>query len=190
MLQRPTPVVLNLLIINALVFVALNLLSQERLVPIFVLFKSDALLFRPEGTMPELFAPWQLLTCFFAHEGFFHFLFNMFALYSIGTQVEMVMGSRKFLGFYLFCGIGASLALAFLDPSPNPVLGASTAISGVLVALAFYFPESRMMIFPLPVPIQARYLVAGLFVLSPCGDGGGTSLFLHANAPRSAGAIK
>ncbi|MCS7298210.1 MAG: rhomboid family intramembrane serine protease [Bacteroidia bacterium] len=109
---------------------------------------------------------WQVLTYFFTHRSFWHILANMVALWSLGSAVEPVMGRRKFLVFYLFVGIASGIALAFLDPSPIPVLGASTSVSGVLAAFAYLFPRSHLVIFPVPIPIRAKWLAIGFAALS------------------------
>ena len=183
-MPRVTPAVLNLLLINGLMFLAIwllqpsetvyllhktNLLGQHPMVEIeglqrYLVSTPDGPRYLPSG--PDDFRPLQLVTHFFAHESILHFLFNMFALFSVGTAVELAMGSRRFIEFYLFCGLLGGVAIAVLDPSPNPVLGASGAISGVLVGMALYYPRSEMIIFPIPIPIQARWLVAGGFVFS------------------------
>ncbi len=109
---------------------------------------------------------WQVLTYFFMHGSFWHILANMVALWSLGSAVEAVLGGREFLKLYFFVGLGAGLGLAFLDPSPVPVLGASTSVSGVLTAFAMLFPRSQLMIFPLPIPLSARVLAIGYAVVS------------------------
>jgi membrane associated rhomboid family serine protease len=182
MFRNIPPAVMNLLIINGLVFLLLHLFPP--LQHYFVLSKNDLLGFRHtcsyEGhtfyidaagrcnasMSPADFNSVQLVTCFFAHIDFLHILFNMLALVSIGGAIEMVMGSRRFMEFYLFCGVFASLAIAFLDPSNHPVLGASTSISGVLVAFALIFPRQQLILFPIPIPIRAQTLVFGAFALS------------------------
>lgn len=109
---------------------------------------------------------WQVVTYFFTHRSFWHLLANMVALWSLGSAVEPVMGRGEFLRMYLFVGIGAGVILAFLDPSPAPVLGASTSVSGVLMAFAYFFPRSQLLIFPVPIPITARWLVIGFATVS------------------------
>jgi len=180
MFQRVTPVVLNLLILNGLMFVAINLLQPDD--TLFVLNKPNPFgwhhtvnvdgleVYGRNGSGayfgPGDFRPWQLLTHFFAHQSIWHFLGNMLALFSLGTAVEAAMGSQRFLVFYLFCGLLAGFAIALVDPTVNPVLGASGAIAGVMVGLGFYFPKSTLILFPIPIPIQARWLAVGLFVFS------------------------
>lgn len=125
------------------------------------------------------FSWWQVLTYFFTHQAFWHILVNMIALWSLGSAVEAVMGRGRFLRLYLFSGIAAGVLLAYLDPSPARVLGASTAISALLAAFAYYFPRGQLLIFPIPIPIAARWLALGfgalslvLFLLDPEGSGG------------------
>ncbi|MEZ4825575.1 MAG: rhomboid family intramembrane serine protease [Bacteroidia bacterium] len=149
-----TPVVKNLIIVNVIIFLVLFLPFTSWLEVFFVLGKSNALGFRTSEAF-FAFQPYQIVTSFFGHATIFHLLFNMLALYSIGVPVEMALGSRRFLKFYLFCGVVAALVLAYLDPSNNPVLGASTAISGVLAAFGVMFPDSRISFFFLP-PLKRK----------------------------------
>ncbi|MDX1909354.1 MAG: rhomboid family intramembrane serine protease [Bacteroidia bacterium] len=109
----------------------------------------------------DAFIPIQLVTSFFnhSHYSFFHILFNMLFLASLGSLVEMALGARRFLLYYLFSGVMAGVLLAFFDPSPVPVVGASTALSGVLVAVAYYFPDHRLGVLFIPVQFPARDFV-------------------------------
>lgn len=163
-----TSVVLNILIINGLVFLATSL--HENWLPYFLLFKSDLFDIRQSLGLsaygPEFFEPVQLVTYFFSHANFWHLLFNSLALISIGSMVELAMGVKKFLQFYLFVGILGGIIITFLDPSPNPVLGASVPLSGVLVGFGYYYPERQLIIFPIPIPIKSRTLVAGFIGIS------------------------
>jgi membrane associated rhomboid family serine protease len=189
MFQSLPPVIKNLVIINAIVFVFLFWASgNAEFAPVllnFMLCKSDLIFSRP--MFEEMYAygefkPLQLVTHFFSHKEIFHILFNMMALTSLGSGVEYVMGSKRFLEFYLFCGFVGGLIIAFLDPSNNPVLGASGAISGVIVAFAFLFPKEKLSVFFLP-PIEARWVATGIGVLSLVfvliGGGGFISHFGH-----------
>lgn len=166
---RLTPIVKNLIILNVIVFGFLNLIIMgvipvsPQVINFFVLHKNVLGIwpYAPSGG----FNPSQLVTSFFAHIDLFHILFNMLALASLGTSMEMVMGPRRFLRMYLFSGVFASLTIAFLDPMPGVVLGASTAISGLLAAYAVQFPSTPLSFFFLP-PISARKLVIGIAVIS------------------------
>ncbi|GIV25611.1 MAG: rhomboid family intramembrane serine protease [Bacteroidia bacterium] len=109
---------------------------------------------------------WQPFTYFFTHQSFWHLLANMVALWSLGPSVEAVLRKGGFLRLYLITGLGAGLMLAYLDPSPQPVLGASTSVSGVLAAFAYLFPRSQLVIFPLPFAFSAKTLAIGFGLIS------------------------
>jgi membrane associated rhomboid family serine protease len=114
-----------------------------------------------------LIRPWTFISYMFVHAGLLHLLGNMLMLFVFGTAVESRMGSRNFLLYYLFCGVGAavfSLLLAGLMPI-GAFVGASGAVLGVAVAFAMFWPDAEMIVFPIPVPIKARTLVIGLVVL-------------------------
>jgi membrane associated rhomboid family serine protease len=107
------------------------------------------------------FKVWQLVTYQFMHAGFMHIFFNMFALWMFGMELENVWGSKKFLIYYLTCGVGAGLANLFLSPlfAPlAPTVGASGAIYGVLVAFAMLFPDRPIYLYFF-VPVKAKYFV-------------------------------
>lgn len=154
--QRTTPVVLNLIIINALVYFAQvmfdgpdtgSILDQK--------ITSEIALFPYQTTY---FKPYQLVTHMFAHGGFFHLLFNMFVLWMFGTMLERVWGPKRFFIFYFACGLAAGFAHLLLEFSP--AVGASGAIMGLFAAFAYLFPNTELIIFPIPVPIKAKYAVA------------------------------
>lgn len=128
---------------------------------------SEIVLFYNQGiiTGPGKFQPIQIVTWFFNHGSFMHILFNMLALFFIGPAVEQVLGSQRFLKFYLFCGILGGIMIAFLDPSSVPVVGASGAIFGVMVAFALFFPRQKFYFYFL-IPIEARWFVLGIGTLS------------------------
>lgn len=152
-----TPVVKKLLIVNVVVFV-MQMFTQPFGEPITRLFA-----LRPNFVITH-FAIWQLFTYMFLHGGIFHIFFNMFALWMFGCEVERTIGSREFLRFYILTGIGAGLFHFFFNwNSLSPVIGASGAIYGVLVAFAVLFPDrivTLLLFFILPVSIKAKYLVA------------------------------
>lgn len=113
------------------------------------------------------FYVWQLLTYQFMHGSFTHILFNMFMLWMFGMEIEHIMGPKRFLLFYLLCGLGAGLLQLFLSPvlsgGAGPTIGASGAVWGVMIAFAMYFPDRYVFIYFL-IPIKAKYLIAILFV--------------------------
>jgi membrane associated rhomboid family serine protease len=148
--QRTTTVVFNLLIINVLVFLLQMFLDgpEEKISRFLALW--------PYGSEP--FEPYQLVTHMFAHGGWAHILFNMFALWSFGTMLERVWGPKKFLIFYFACGLAAGIAQLFL--SNAPAVGASGAIMGLLAAFAYLFPNTQLFMFPFPFPVKAKYAIA------------------------------
>lgn len=111
--------------------------------------------------------PWGVVTYLFVHAGIIHLATNMLGLYLFGTAVENRMGSKSFLLYYLYCGIGAALFSAMLSLviPQSPVIGASGAVFGVMVAFAMFWPEVEIFIFPIPFPIKARTLVIGLALI-------------------------
>ncbi len=107
------------------------------------------------------FRIWQLFTYMFMHGGLMHLFFNMFALWMFGMELENTWGSRKFLGYYMICGIGAGISTLLIGPlfaPPGPTVGASGAIYGVLLAFGMMFPDRPIFLYFL-LPIRARYFV-------------------------------
>jgi len=106
---------------------------------------------------------YQFITYQFLHGSFMHLFFNMFALWMFGCVIERVWGPKKFLIYYLVCGIGAGLCqevVQFLMGSYSLTIGASGAVYAILLAFGMIFPEERIFIFPLPIPIKAKWFVA------------------------------
>lgn len=151
---------------------------------------------------------YQLITYMFMHGGWTHLFFNMFALWMFGVVMEQTWGARKFLTYYLVCGVGAGLMQEiaqfvqfyaemssqgmtfdmvlniskYFPAAPMQLnawttVGASGCVYGILLAFGMTYPENRMFIFPLPVPIKAKWFVIGyaaieLFsALSQANDG-------------------
>jgi hypothetical protein len=91
----------------------------------------------------------------------------MFALWMFGMEIENILGSKKFLYYYLICGIVAGLAQLFIAPlysTPAPTIGASGAVFGVMIAFAMLFPDRYIFLYFL-IPVKAKYLIGFLFVL-------------------------
>lgn len=111
---------------------------------------------------------WQPLTYMFLHADMSHILFNMLAVWMFGATLENAWGARRYLIYYLVCGIGAAiiqegvwsmmpfhpLQLEFLN-----TIGASGAVFGILFAFGWLFPDTPMFILFIPVPIRARTIV-------------------------------
>lgn len=185
--MRNIPIVTkNLLIVNVVAFLLTFVLGKDASGG-YVLNELLGLHF----FMASDFQVFQLITYMFMHGGFEHIIFNMFALWMFGCVVERVWGARKFLFYYIACGVGAGLFqelaqfvqfyLMASDQIPAfgigdiwtvarnssavlnawTTVGASGAIYGILLAFGMIFPEERIFIFPLPVPIKAKYFVIG-----------------------------
>ncbi|HET7296898.1 MAG TPA: rhomboid family intramembrane serine protease [Gemmatimonadales bacterium] len=124
--------------------------------------------------------PWTFLTYMFLHAGFLHLAFNLLALFVFGPEVEERLGGWAFLRYYLLCGLGGaafSLVLGWTFGRLNPVIGASAAVYGVLLAFAWAAPNAPITVLFLPEPIPAKWLVTFIVALSlvlallPSSDG-------------------
>jgi membrane associated rhomboid family serine protease len=116
---------------------------------------------RPEDVATR-FEIWQLASYMFLHAGIWHILWNMLALWMFGCELERLWGTRRFLRFYFFCGIGAGLCVVvgnylFGDPRIATV-GSSGAIYGILLANAVLWPD-RLILFSFLIPIKMKYFV-------------------------------
>jgi membrane associated rhomboid family serine protease len=159
---RITPWVGRIIITNAVVLLLRMTLFTSPEV-------SQALQFSPRTALTQ---PWTFVSYMFVHAGLLHLVANMLMLFVFGTAVESRMGSRNFLLYYLFCGVGAavfSLLLGGIMPV-GAFIGASGAVLGVAVAFAVFWPDAELIVFPIPVPIKARTLVIGLVVLDIIGS--------------------
>jgi membrane associated rhomboid family serine protease len=160
------PVIKWLMITNAVVFVLVNFFGSFKLdgYPLsLVITQYFALLPLGDG-----FLPWQLITYQFMHAGIMHLLFNMFfGLWMFGMEIEHIWGPRKFLTFYLMCGVVAGIAQLLLAPildRPSIVIGASGAVYGVLVAFGMMFPDRYIYLYFL-IPVKVKYFVIVLIIL-------------------------
>ncbi|MFT6406603.1 MAG: membrane associated rhomboid family serine protease [Arenicella sp.] len=134
------------------------------------------------GWQTARFAPWQLVTHMFLHGSISHLAFNMLALWSFGRILEQIWGVQRFLVFYLACGIGAALISQLVDqfilgPVYGATVGASGAIYGLLVAFAIMFPNFKIMLIFLPVPIAAKHFVPVLLLIDLAAGFTGFSIF-------------
>jgi membrane associated rhomboid family serine protease len=113
---------------------------------------------------------WTLITYQFLHGDVLHILFNMMVLYFCGPPLERYWGSKRFLFFYLLCGVMgglAFLALSTLTGNLNPIIGASGAVLGLLTACAVLFPQMMVIVILFPVPIRIiAILYAVLYTLN------------------------
>lgn len=155
------PVVIRTLItINVAVFMVMAIGGQTVAGIIADLFK-----FIPDPFTAAT-QPWRFITYMFVHGSGFHLIFNMLWLWWMGRAVEESIGPRTFSVIYFGAGLGGILlqfALAAVFGA-NPVIGASGAVYGIMVAFGFLFPRTPIMLIFLP-PIEARFVVAGIIVL-------------------------
>ena len=143
-------IIKNLIIINVLVYV-MQIVFEKQLgiTELFALYPID---------LPE-FKPYQLVTHMFAHANFMHILFNMYGLWMFGSVLEKTWGHKRFLIFYMVCGLAAGVAQALLVHN-SAAIGASGAVMGLLGSFGYLFPNTQFFIIPIPFPIKAKYLVA------------------------------
>ncbi|MBS0416527.1 MAG: rhomboid family intramembrane serine protease [Proteobacteria bacterium] len=115
-----------------------------------------------------LFHPWQLITYAFLHEPnqLMHIVFNMFALYMFGGALELYWrerGAASFYVLYYFASVlaaaGTELLVLTQSKVVEPVIGASGGVFGVLLGFAWFFPRSKLIVLPIPVPVSAWLLV-------------------------------
>jgi membrane associated rhomboid family serine protease len=153
-----TPWVLRLLAANGVVFFLTITVFTG---PWFFEFSA----FSPGSALQR---PWSFVTYMFVHAGFMHIALNMLMLFFFGPAVEERLGGAAFLRYYFLCGLGGavlSFAVALIWPV-QPFVGASGAVFGVSLAFALYWPNAPIFIFPIPIPIKAKWLVLGLATIS------------------------
>ena len=219
-MNRISPTVKQLLIINVIFYFGSSIsLNTEFIYSLFSLHF-------PEN--PD-FKFWQLITHMFMHGGILHLAFNMFALWMFGSAIESIFGSRRFIFFYITCGLGAALAqigflyysfysnldiltssgydsqsvlnllmegryntnwgnilgadglLSFNTSFLATMVGASGAIMGVLVAFGMFFPESKLMLLFLPIPIKAKYFIPAIIIMDLFSAITGQAIFSPSN---------
>lgn len=188
-MQRTTPIVLNLIIINVLAYLAQQLFNITEWGSLHYYSSS-------------LFKPHQIITNMFLHDprGLSHILFNMFALWMFGSVMENYLGSKKFLIFYLVCGLGSALLVQLTVPysastfassaaglqtaATNNInvqqvvaaykeqysaIGASGAIMGIMAAFAYLFPNTEMYVMLIPIPLKAKYVIPVMVLIDLFG---------------------
>lgn len=202
MLKNIPPVTRNLLFINIVVFMVQQVLQQRG---------ADVLTeyFGLHFYLASDFRLWQLVTYLFLHGSWSHVLFNMFSLWMFGRIIEQTMGQKRFLIYYLICGIGAGLcqelwqageyyyygmhlhnmvntgnAILPMDVFLNSwnTIGASGACYGVLLAFGVTFPNERIMLLLPPIPMKAKYFVVGYAAIelySAFASNGNVAHFAH-----------
>lgn len=135
---------------------------------------------------------WRFLTYQFIHAGFAHIFFNMLGLYFFGPMIERWWGGRRFLAFYLLCGVSGAVVASVLAltvgpsvmPLGAPLVGASGSLFGILVACAVLFPTQRVMLLIPPIPMTMRTMamvflgIALLSVMAGSQNAGGEAAHL------------
>jgi membrane associated rhomboid family serine protease len=171
------PIIQHLIIANLAVFIAQNLVAgvtEYGAVRPYLVWQMGYL--------------WQPFTYMWLHGGLGHILMNMFMLWMFGSQVALAWGPRKFLRYYLLCGIGAGVVIATwpymlfqIDPTALliPTVGASGAIYGVLLAYSLIWPDRTIALLIPPITFRAIWLIPGLFVMTLLFGGGGISHIGH-----------
>jgi membrane associated rhomboid family serine protease len=179
-----TPMVKKLIIITSAAFVLTYIPLQ--------IFQSDIFAYpfawfslQSDLVIHRLYV-WQLVTYLFLHGGWFHIIFNMFALWMFGSDLESTWGGRKFLFYYFLTGIGAgildvTLNALFRSTMPSATIGCSGAVYGLLLAYGMLFPE-RLIYLYMIIPIKAKWFVVimgAIEFVSSFGSGSGVSHFAH-----------
>ena len=156
-LPSVSPAVRGLLAANVTVFLLQSLMGLDRSSPLADQFIGLFGLV-PADAVPHL-RLWQFFTYMFLHGGFWHLFFNMFALWMFGSEIESLWGRRAFLTYYFVTGLGGGITYALTSwGSPSPLVGASGAIFGLLLAYGLLFPDREILLYFL-IPIKARYFV-------------------------------
>ena len=124
-------------------------------------FVLEWLAFRPDHVLTR---PWGALTYMFIHAGLMHVLFNMLVVFFFGPPLESRWGSNEFFRYYLVCGFGGVL-LAFLLAPSAPIVGASAACYGLMLAFAMNWPDAPIYVWGI-FPVQAKWLVGFLFLIT------------------------
>ena len=154
--QTP-PVVKNLIIINVLIYMAMALIPEaNRFLNHFGALQIGPRMFGYE------FHTYQFITYMFLHANFEHVFFNMFALWMFGRTLEYDLGSRRFLVYYMVCGVGAALIQAAITVAmgqPMALVGASGAVMGLLLAFGVMYPNAVIMLLIPPIPMEAKWFV-------------------------------
>lgn len=176
-MQNIPTVTRNLLLINTIAFIATFIFGRMGI-------QLDSV-FGLHFFLASHFSLYQLFTYMFLHGGFTHLFFNMFALWMFGCVIERVWGARRFIFYYIICGIGAGITqeiaqfaeLMIMNPQlsvadafrlPETIadslnlwrtIGASGSVYAILLAFGMTFPNERIFIFPLPIPIKAKWFV-------------------------------
>ena len=176
-IQTDSPIVFNLIVLNVLVYLAQLFIGDK---------VTDAIALYPVNS--DFFKPYQLVTHMFAHSPtlYIHIIFNMLALWMFGSVLERFWGPKRFLIFYLACGLAAGILhitmqyIRYKDQGAmtwdiydqlvsqgtvtarymlGGAVGASGAVMGVLAAFAYLFPNTNLYMMFIPIAIKAKYAI-------------------------------
>jgi membrane associated rhomboid family serine protease len=145
------------------------------------------------GLTDTIFNPWRIVTYMFLHGSFLHLLFNMLGLWFFGPPLENRWGTRRFWQFFLIVGAGAGLLnqlVNFVVPIeglstpwgtfPTPVIGASGAIYGLILAVAAYNPNGTIILYFFPMPMKVFLILSVVIaVFGILGRNSGVSHLTH-----------
>jgi len=165
-LPKPTPAVKALLFINVGAFLLQLFLDQPRSG-----YRAGLLSTYFGVTLEGFWQLWRYVTFQFLHGGAWHLALNMLGLYFLGTAVERHFGTRRFLWFYLSCGVVAGAAFVIIGalgelPPWLPIIGASGGVYALVLAAAVYFPHFQIIFLFFPVPIRlAALIIFGVMIL-------------------------
>ncbi len=165
-LFKPSPMVKYLLVINLVVFIAQIFLDRPRQG-----YPAGILSGWLGVTVGGFWQLWRYVTSQFLHADFWHIALNMLGVYMLGTPLERSWGPRRFLKFYLSCGVASGAAYALIGwlaglPAAMPIIGASGGVFGLVLACAVLFPHFYLILVFFPVPIRlAAALIFGAMAL-------------------------
>jgi len=179
------PVTKILLIANIAVYIAQQFADQAMLIW-FALWPLASPSYGNTG-LPTGFLPWQVITYSFLHGHELHILFNMLGLYMFGSEVERVLGARRYVTYYfasVLAAAAAQLVMSALSTGPAyPTVGASGGLFGLLLAYGTFFPRRIVMLIIPPIPMPARVFVfvyaAIELYLGVTGTQAGVAHFAH-----------
>jgi membrane associated rhomboid family serine protease len=183
--QTPN-VIKNLMIANGVVFIA------QILGPRLGFDVTSFGVVQPYAVWDD-FQLWRIFTYMWLHStgSFLHIAFNMFSLWMFGSTLALLWGEKRFLRYYLVCGVGAGFLIASVPVMvswmgvSNPhelfgaTLGASGAVMGVLLAYSFTWPDRRIMLLFPPIPIRALYLIPLIFFMEFLSSGAAGNNISH-----------
>ncbi len=126
-----------------------------------------------------LLQPWTAVTYMFLHDGLRHILFNMVGVFFFAPRLEQRLGAKHFLAFYFLAGIGGALLQTVFAPG-SFMVGASGGVYAIIIGFAYFWPRESIILFPIPIPVQIRFVAIGYIVISLLGGfGGGGGRIAH-----------